>query len=114
MVLLKFLLSKEYDHEQKDLHSTMVLLKYLCIAILIAYIYNLHSTMVLLKLRFRIDNSILNFNLHSTMVLLKFSTSEYKLLLSKGSTFHYGSIKIAKCSKTFTVSIVIYIPLWFY
>ena len=79
-----------------DLHSTMVLLKYLYTSPNWLPLQYLHSTMVLLKSY--AWNSFIDFQnyLHSTMVLLKCVVFVGGNVAAHKSTFHYGSIKISR------------------
>ena len=72
----------------------MVLLKCANNSVLIWMQKNLHSTMVLLKSHLKIFHIPIYYNLHSTMVLLKLFVSWGECSCLFASTFHYGSIKI--------------------
>ena len=72
----------------------MVLLKSGLLLLKIVHIVDLHSTMVLLKFVYL---QLISHNLkylHSTMVLLKSEISTTVQGATSKSTFHYGSIKI--------------------
>ena len=94
MVLLKFLLSKEYDREQINLHSTMVLLKLTGETAL---------SLTLAKSTFHYG-SIKIYTPINLVIFLSLSTFHYGSIKIDNdrrgrrkvqvSTFHYGSIKI--------------------
>ena len=110
-----------------NLHSTMVLLKW--VTIVSNYISDKRSTFHYgsIKMSFTLKTNLLHLNLHSTMVLLKFinilsfiediynlhSTMVLLKLLhivissSKiKSTFHYGSIKIIRTNENIWTEIL--------